>query len=144
MNNKIILLSDGKKIRPQVHIKDVIKVYNYFINNDIDKNYLILNTGREDYNLTVGQIAKKISSVLKCEVQYGKIDKDKRSYQVNFSKLKKFIKFNKKENTIEQNVKEIINFYYKKKKNFFQNKNFYNLKSLKFIIDKKETHRLLI
>ena len=42
-NGKIILLSDGKKIRPQVHIKDVVKVYDYFVNNEIDKNFIRLS-----------------------------------------------------------------------------------------------------
>lgn len=143
-NGKIILLSDGKKIRPQVHIKDVVKVYDYFVNNEIDKNYLILNTGRDDLNLTVAQVAKKIASTLKCKIQYGKIDKDKRSYKVNFKKLSKYIKFNKKINTIEKNTIEIKKFYKNKKIKFFQNKNFYNLNVLKYLIDKNEINKILL
>ena len=61
-----------KKIRPQIHIKDVSEVYKYFIFNDIKRNNLILNVGRSDYNLTVGQIARKIARVFKSKVQYGK------------------------------------------------------------------------
>ena len=34
----------------------------------IDQNYLILNVGRPDYNLTVGQIARKIAKVFKSKV----------------------------------------------------------------------------
>ena len=40
------------------------EVYKYFIFNDIKQNNLILNVGRSDYNLTVGQIARKIAKVL--------------------------------------------------------------------------------
>ena len=41
----------------------------------ISKNYIILNVGKNDYNLTVGQIAK--NSKNKCKVEYGKKDLDK-------------------------------------------------------------------
>jgi len=140
---KIILLSDGKKIRPQIHLKDVVKVYEYFIENEIKQNCLILNVGREELNLKVAQIAKKISNALKCKIEYGKADIDKRSYKVSFERLGKFISFKKNINTIEMTSKKIAKLYRAKKQNYFKNKNFYNLSSVKFLIKNKEIKKLI-
>ena len=84
IHNKIILSSDGIKIRPQIDLKDATLAYEYFLKNDIKENYIILNVGKNDYNLTVGQIARKIAKIFKCKVEYGKKDLDKRSYKVSF------------------------------------------------------------
>ena len=53
LHNKIILSSDGIKIRPQIDLKDATLAYEYFLKNDIKENYIILNVGKNDYNLTV-------------------------------------------------------------------------------------------
>lgn len=142
INKKIILKSDGKKIRPQIHLKDASKVYEYFINNKIKQNCLILNVGREELNLTVSQIAQKISKALNCKIEYGKADKDKRSYKVSFKRLQKFVSFEKNVNSIEMTSKKIVNLYKAKSKNFLKNKNFYNLSSVKFLIKNKEIKKI--
>lgn len=133
-NKKIVLSSDGKKIRPQVHIKDVSKVYDYFILNSIVKNNIVLNIGRDDYNLTVGQIARKISKKLNCQVEYGQDDKDKRSYKVSFKKLQKLKILKNSKNTIEQTVSDFKKIYYKKKISYFEGKKFNNLEFMKYLI----------
>ena len=136
-NKKVILLSDGQKIRPQIHIKDVSKVYKYFIFNDIKQNSLILNVGRSDYNLTVGQIARKIAKVFKSKVQYGKKDNDKRSYRVSFKKFQKLRIFNNTTNSIENTAIQINKYFKYKNKKFIDNKKFKNLDFMKYLIDKK-------
>lgn len=140
-NKKIVLQSDGQKIRPQIHIKDASKVYKYFVFNDIDKNYLILNVGRPDYNLTVGQIARKIAKVFKSKVQYGKKDKDKRSYRVSFKKFQKFKIFNKTTNSIENTAIQINKSF--KNKKFIDNKKFKNLDFMKYLIDQKKINKII-
>ena len=143
INKKIILSSDGKKIRPQIDLKDASSVYYYFTKNDIKQNFIILNVGRNDYNLSVGQIARKIANVFKCKVDYGKKDLDKRSYKVSFKKLNKYVSFEKSKNTIEKSARIIEAKYSKKNKLFFNNKNFHNLSTVKNIILNKEIKNLL-
>lgn len=142
-NKKIILTSDGMKIRPQIDLKDAAKVYAYFIKNEINSNYIVLNVGRHDYNLTVAQVAKKISKVLNSKIEFGKKDLDKRSYKVSFKKLNKFISFEKSKNSLEKNAKDLNKIFKKRKKKFFQNKNFHNLLSIKNIIHKGEIKNLV-
>lgn len=142
LHNKVILSSDGIKIRPQIDLKDATLVYEYFLNNDIKKNYIILNVGRNDYNLTVGQIARKIAKIFKCKVEYGKKDLDKRSYSVSFKKLNKYIFFEKSKNTIEKNAKFFQLNFGKKRKSFFSSKYKYNLNTVKYLIKSKEINQL--
>ena len=141
-NKKIILQSDGKKIRPQIHIKDASKVYEYFIFNDISKSHLILNVGRADYNLTVGQIARKISNILKCKILYGKKDKDKRSYRVSFKKFQKMKILNNYTNNIESSA-ILVKKSFMNKKNIIDNKKFKNLDFMKYLIDNKKINKLI-
>lgn len=142
-NKKIVLSSDGKKIRPQIHIKDVSEVYEYFVLNDILKNNLILNVGRDDYNLTVGEIAKKIAKKFNCAVEYGEEDKDKRSYNVSFEKLKKLNILKNKKNTIENTALDIKKFYKNKKTSYFENKRFNNLGFMEYLIKLNEIQKLI-
>lgn len=143
LHNKIILSSDGIKIRPQIDLKDATLAYEYFLKNDIKKNYIILNVGRNDYNLTVGQIARKIAKIFKCKVEYGKKDLDKRSYNVSFKKLNNYISFEKSKNTIEKNAKLIQLKFGKKRKSFTSSKYHYNLDTVKYLIKSKEINQLL-
>ena len=72
----------GEDVEPMVEpteIGDAIDVVVEYV-----KNNIVLNIGRDDYNLTVGQIARKISKKFNCRVEYGQEDKDKRSYKVSF------------------------------------------------------------
>ena len=142
INKKIILSSDGVKIRPQIDLKDAALVYEFFIKNEIKQNFIILNVGRDDYNLTVGKIAKKIANVFKCKVEYGKKDRDKRSYKVSFKKLNKYISFENSKNTIEKTANDIKNKYCMRSKVFFKNKYYYNLDSITFLIKNKEINHL--
>ena len=137
------MLSDGQKIRPQIHIKDVSEVYKYFILNDIKQNNLILNVGRSDYNLTVGQIARKIAKVFKSKVQYGKKDKDKRSYRVSFKKFEKLKIINKTSNSIENTAIKINKSFKNKNTKFMDNKKFKNLDFMKYLIGQKKINLII-
>lgn len=142
-NKKVILLSDGQKIRPQIHIKDVSKVYKYFIFNDIKQNSLILNVGRSDYNLTVGQIARKIAKVFKSKVQYGKKDKDKRSYRVSFQKFEKLKIIHNSRNSIENTAVQINKSLKNKNIKFTDDKRFKNLDFMKYLIGQKKINLII-
>ena len=53
-------------------------------------------------------------------------------------KLNKVFRFKRNKNSIELIIKEIVKKYKSKKSNFFKNKNFHNLSSVKHIINNKE------
>lgn len=74
----------GKQIRPNIHINDLINVYRHFIYNDKIKSG-IYNAGFE--NLSILNIAKKISKVTNTKIKINKKVVDQRSYRQDSSKL---------------------------------------------------------
>ena len=139
-NNEIILNSDGQLIRPQLHVLDVVQFYQQALDNSSIKSGII-NIGRNDYNITILEIAKLISKKLNCSLKVGKRDADNRSYRVSF----------KKQNKVFKNIKFRYDFFYCFKeifKHFNRNQNFkkfkyYNLKTLEHLKIKNKLTRLL-
>ena len=139
-DKNIILKSNGKLIRPQIHVKDVVQFYQQVIDEDKIKSQVI-NIGRHDYNIKIISMAKKITNTLNCSLIVGKKDKDERSYKVSFKKQNKiFGKIKFKKNIIDA-FNEII--YHFKKKHNFNNKKYYNLKTLQNLKKKKLINSLL-
>jgi nucleoside-diphosphate-sugar epimerase len=154
-NNKIILNSNGLAWRPHLHIYDACQAFYNSIKWNPKKNekYLILNVGNNKNNTTILEIAKIIQKKLKnCTVVFQKksdglfINKnvtdgvDKRSYRVNFDKIKKvFPKFKTKwlvDKGIEDLLKNLKALKMNKRK--LNNIKFHRLKYYEFLEKKKK------
>ena len=96
-----------------------------------------------DYNLTVGQIARKIAKVFKSKVQYGKKDKDKRSYRVSFQKFEKLKIINNSRNSIENTAIQINKLLKNKNIKFTDDKRFKNLDFMKYLIGQKKINLII-
>ncbi len=83
--NKKMTIFGGSQVRPNIHIKDINNVYEYFIENPSIK-YGIYNAGFE--NLSLLEIADKIKSIIGNDIEII-ITKsnDIRSYRLNSDKL---------------------------------------------------------
>ena len=81
---KEITLFGGKQIRPNIHIKDMIRVYEHFINKNIKPG--VYNAGFE--NISLMKLAKKIKKIIKCNIKTIATN-DPRSYRIDSSKLLK-------------------------------------------------------
>ena len=95
----------GQQTRPNIHIQDMIRVYEHFISNpDIENG--CYNAGFE--NISIMDIAKLVSDKIPCEIIV-KESNDNRSYRQNSDKItstgfdQKFF--------VEDAIKEIIEFY---------------------------------
>jgi len=117
--------------RPYCHIKDFCRIINLVLkkkSGHLEKQ--IFNCGSNNNNYSKIQIANIIKKKFKgLKIVINNNIKDKRNYKVDFSKIKKLLKFKSKYN-VNYGVLEIINFL-KKNKNFklyenFNNKNFGN------------------
>lgn len=75
----------GNQIRPNLHIKDMINIYEFMLYKKIKPG--IYNAGFE--NLSIIDIAKKIQKKTNCEIHILKDKKDPRSYRQDSSKLLK-------------------------------------------------------
>ncbi len=84
IKNKCIEVHGGKQIRPNIHIKDLTNVYLHFLKNEKIKSG-IYNAGFE--NLSILDIAKKVSKICKCRLKIINKINDQRSYRQNSDKL---------------------------------------------------------
>jgi nucleoside-diphosphate-sugar epimerase len=102
---EIVLNSDGTAWRPNVHILDVAEAVYRAIETDWKDGLLVLNVGDEQNNMRIVDIAHLIASHIPgCQVKFAggdpkaevmvknptmAGDKDTRTYQVSFEKIKK-------------------------------------------------------
>ena len=123
--NKKILVDGGNQIRPNIHIKDLIRIVDFFASKKDKAKHNIYNVGFE--NLKIIEIAKKIREKTNAKIIINK-NIDIRSYRQDSSRLLS-AGFRPKFN-VENAIEELIDFFSSKSKNFFSTKNF-NLKRMK-------------
>ena len=152
-NNEIILNSDGQAWRPNVDIRDVARAFEGALKVK-NKRPLILNLGRDDNTFKIISVAR----LLKRKFKKSKIvslhdnktftnikddliknNKDKRSYRVSFSKIKKYKNLYPRYN-FKQSINNLIKDLKKTKlsKKKFNSNKFYRLQRLKYLIEKKK------
>lgn len=129
LKNKEIKVHGGYQIRPNIHIKDFVRLIDYFT---FKKNIKtgIYNAGFE--NMSILKIANQIRKVIDCKISILKIQ-DIRSYRLDSSKLLKTgfkPKFTVKDAIIE--IKEL----FEQKKLKVQKSNF-SVKWLKHLMKKQ-------
>jgi nucleoside-diphosphate-sugar epimerase len=131
LKNKKILVFGGKQIRPNIHIEDLTDIYIMLLKNDYKE--LIVNAGFE--NLSILEIAKKISKITNAKIIIKKDKNDPRSYRMSPEKLLKRTKFIPKYNV----HRAIIDLKEKYENNLLlDDKKFYSVKWLKEKLNKNE------
>ena len=113
LENKIIVLSNGKPWRPLVNIDDISRAIILFLKDDNFFENPIFNIGKNEMNYTVKQIAEIVSDCFypKLNVEVNdKMPDDPRSYRVNFDKLKNNFPNFKFKFDLKNSIKDIFNF----------------------------------
>jgi nucleoside-diphosphate-sugar epimerase len=109
LKNKKITVFGGDQTRPNIHMKDMVRVYQHFVNNsNIESGYY--NAGFE--NISILQIAGMVKNKLGAEIIVSESN-DPRSYRQNSDKL-----LNtgfKQEYGVDYAINEIIDAYNDKK-----------------------------
>lgn len=82
--NKKITVFGGQQTRPNLHIKDMIRIYLHFLEHG-DKFTGIFNAGFE--NLSIMEIAERVTQFVPAEIVLTE-SSDPRSYRLNSDKLK--------------------------------------------------------
>tara|TARA_A100001015_G_scaffold315555_1_gene427636 strand:+ start:561 stop:1520 length:960 start_codon:yes stop_codon:yes gene_type:complete len=124
LKNKKITVFGGSQKRPNIHIDDILDIYLFFLKRKI-KEVEIYNVGFE--NLSILQIAKIISKKIGADIKIVKNTYDKRSYNLDSSKLLS-LGFKPKKK-IEDAINELKDLY--EKKVFVDKSNFHSIKWLK-------------
>ena len=107
----INILSDGTPWRPLIHISDMARAIDWAITRKPDNggNLLIVNTGSDEWNYQVKELAEAIAE----EIKGTKLDinlsapPDKRSYRVDFSKFKKLAPNHQPQVSLIETIREL-------------------------------------
>lgn len=157
VDGTIVLNSDGKSWRPNLHILDACQS----IKRAIELEYsggelLVLNVGADENNLQVIQIANIIRRVIpECELKFlsenPELDKeglirdrkvkdgggDTRTYKVSFEKISRALPGFKCEWNVERGVKDMValfeGLYFNKE--IFKRREFYRLQELEYLYE---------
>lgn len=109
LKDKILKVHGGKQIRPNIHIQDLINVYNHFIENP-NLPAGAYNAGFE--NLSILEIAQKVSKLIPSKIEISH-NNDPRSYRQNSDKL--VSSGFKQRFTVEDAIREIEDQFMNKK-----------------------------
>ena len=129
-HKKEISVFGGSQLRPNIHIKDMVRAYELFIEVDPNKiNGKIFNVGFE--NKTVNELALSVKSVIGDDVKINTLPTDdNRSYHVSSQKIFRELGFEAKF-TIEDAVIDLKNaFDNKLLKNTLENIDYFNIKKM--------------
>ena len=129
-HKKEISVFGGDQLRPNIHIFDMARVYEFLINASKDKvSGQIFNAGYE--NQTVNHLAQLVKRVIGDDVKIKKIaSDDNRSYHISSDKIKNVLKFST-EKTIEDAVRDLKDAFDKKILNeTLTNEKYFNIKRM--------------
>jgi nucleoside-diphosphate-sugar epimerase len=132
-HKKEISIFGGDQLRPNIHIKDMVRAYKYLIMaNKNDVNGEIFNAGWE--NKSVSDIANIVKSELGGEIKLVVTPtNDNRSYHISSKKIKNILNFETKF-TINDAVKDLKNAFEKKLlTDPINNSNYFNIKKMQEI-----------
>ena len=124
LKDKVINVHGGQQIRPNIHIDDMCKLYEFFIKTN-KKNVGIYNAGFE--NLSIIDIARQIKKEIPCKINIIKSTNDPRSYRLDSSKIIK-LGFAPEKKIVDA-VTELKNLFNQKK--LINKDNYHSLKWLK-------------
>jgi len=125
-----ITVFGGEQLRPNIHIKDMIRAYELLINADSSLiNGKIFNAGWE--NKSVNDIAHTVKNIVGKDVKIINVKTDdNRSYHISSNKIKKELNFQTKF-TIEDAVKDLLfAFENKHLENTLDNDLYFNIKRM--------------
>ena len=105
-HKRSITVFGGKQLRPNIHIKDMVKAYDILINAEKSKvSGEIFNAGYE--NQTVLDLASTVKEVIGSDVKLEEVPTDdNRSYHISSKKIKKVLGF-ESQYTIKDSVNDL-------------------------------------
>ncbi len=123
----------GEQLRPNIHIKDMVRSYKFLMEQDERKvNGEIFNVGYE--NKSINDLANEVTKVIGTDVKIAIVpSNDNRSYHISSSKIYKLFGFKNKFNILDavQDLKSA--FENKKLINCLDDENYFNIKKMQNI-----------
>ena len=132
-HKKEISVFGGDQLRPNIHIYDMVRAYDYLIEADKDLvSGQIFNAGYE--NQSVNHLASLVKKVIGDEVKVKNIkSNDNRSYHISSEKIEQKLGF-KTEKTIEDAISDLKEAFEKKLlTDTLSNEKYFNIKRMKSV-----------
>ena len=111
-SKEITILSDGTPWRPLINVRDMSRaiIWAHERKPSNGGNFLIVNTGSNEWNYQVKELAFEINNILPdTDVSINKdAQPDKRSYKVNFDKFKSLASSNQPEYDLKSTISDLI------------------------------------
>jgi nucleoside-diphosphate-sugar epimerase len=108
---KINILSDGTPWRPLIHVRDMARAIEWAVTRQADNGgaFLAVNTGSNDWNYQVNELAEAVAEVIPGTVVSVNKDAapDKRSYKVNFDLYKELAPNHLPQYTLKEAIQEL-------------------------------------
>lgn len=140
-NKGFIKVFGGRQTRPNIHIDDMCRLYEFLIESNISSfNGEIFNAGKE--NLEVSKIAMIVKDIVheitgkNPNIIY-EPSTDPRSYRINSDKIKDILNF-QFEKTVEDAVRDLVIAFEKKKIKDSFSEEWQNISVLKKLINEKK------
>ena len=130
-HNREITVFGGDQLRPNIHIQDMVRAYELFIEtNDKNINGKIFNIGFE--NSTVNKLALNVKKIIGPDVIIKNLPtNDSRSYHISSKKIENELGFKTKYNILNA-IEDLKNaFDNKLLSNCLKNENYFNIKKMK-------------
>lgn len=111
-SNEITILSDGSPWRPLINVLDMARAirWSHERSSDNGGNFLIVNTGSDEWNYMVKELALKIKDInpeIAVSINQNAAP-DKRSYKVDFSLFKNLAPNHQPAHNLEKSIKDLI------------------------------------
>jgi nucleoside-diphosphate-sugar epimerase len=129
-HNREITVFGGDQLRPNIHIQDMVRAYELFIEtNDKNINGKIFNIGFE--NSTVNKLALNVKKIIGPDVIIKNLPtNDNRSYHISSKKIENELGFKTKYNILNA-IEDLKNaFDNKLLSNCLKNENYFNIKKM--------------
>lgn len=111
-SNEISILSDGTPWRPLINVRDMARAIIWAHERDPSDggNFLTVNTGSNQWNYQVKELAFEINKILaEVDVSINKdAQPDKRSYKVSFDKFKELAPDNQPKYDLKNTISDLI------------------------------------
>ena len=132
-NNRKITLFGGKQLRPNIHMHDMVRVYEKVINSPTSKIYgEVFNAGYENH--TVNELGKIVKENIGDDVKLELIESnDNRSYHISSSKIKKILGFETEKNITDAVLDLKLAFEKGLLTNSLNDDKYFNIKTMKKI-----------
>ena len=132
-HNRTITIFGGNQLRPNIHIQDMIRAYELFINVEDKKvNGKIFNIGFE--NKTVKQLAEEVKKIIGSDVSIKTLPtNDNRSYHISSKRIQDELGFVTKFSILNA-IEELKDAFERKLlSNCLTNENYFNIKKMQSI-----------